>query len=73
VPYGTATILVPLAAHVQSAKVLMRAKHSRRGEVVRILVVSNMPGLSGGLNGSTQHSPEVLSAGVSMAKFVRER
>ena len=28
---------------------------------------------AGGLNGSTQHSPEVLSAGVSMAKFVRER
>jgi hypothetical protein len=28
---------------------------------------------SGGLNGSTQHSPEVLSAGISMAIFVRER
>ena len=27
----------------------------------------------GGLNRSTQHSPEVLSAGVSTAKFVRER
>jgi hypothetical protein len=27
----------------------------------------------GGLNGSTQHSAEVLSAGISMARFVRER
>jgi hypothetical protein len=27
----------------------------------------------GGLNGSMQHSPEVLFAGVSMANFVRER
>ena len=31
------------------------------------------PVKSGGLNGSMQHSPEVLSAGVSVAKFVRER
>jgi transposase len=27
----------------------------------------------GGLNGSTQRSPEVLSAGISMTKFVRKR
>ena len=27
----------------------------------------------GGLNGSTQHGPEVQSAGVSTAKFIRER
>jgi hypothetical protein len=27
----------------------------------------------GGLNGSTQHSLEGLFAGISMAKFVRER
>jgi hypothetical protein len=31
------------------------------------------PDKRGGLNGLTQHWPEVLSAGVSMAKFVRER
>jgi NodT family efflux transporter outer membrane factor (OMF) lipoprotein len=31
------------------------------------------PNQSGGLNGSTQHSPEVLSTGISMAKFVRDR
>ena len=36
-------------------------------------VSQSSPGKSGGLNGSTQHSPEVLSAGVLMAKFVRER
>jgi hypothetical protein len=30
-------------------------------------------GNRGGLNGSTQHQPEVQSAVVSMAKFVRER
>jgi hypothetical protein len=27
----------------------------------------------GGLNGSTQHSAELVSAGVSKAKFIRER
>jgi len=27
----------------------------------------------GSLNGSTQHSHEVLSAGISIARFVRER
>src|ERR1700736_772063 len=36
-------------------------------------LLSPSPDKSGGLNGSTQHSPEVLSAGISMAKFTRER
>ena len=31
------------------------------------------PGLRGGFNGSTQHSPGVLSSCGPMAKFVRER
>jgi hypothetical protein len=34
---------------------------------------AHLSGYAGGLNGSTQQRPEVQSAGVSMAKFVRER
>jgi hypothetical protein len=37
------------------------------------LTAGSSPAKSGGLNGSLQHSPDVLAAGISMAKFVRER
>jgi len=51
---------------------LTAARHKCGDRKSEVLVL-NLSCNPGGLNGSTQHRPEVQPGGVSVAKFVRER